>query len=232
MEFQNGVNVFTAEGDKVGSIERVVVDPRMKEITHVIVKQGFLFTEDKVLPIDLIATATDEQVTLKEDVNDLEAMPEFEETQYVTASVPGDAPPSSSVAATRFAWPMYYLPPNEPGKQLIPHWNEARSPRYVSQTNRNVPEDAVTLEDNAKVISADGDHVGNVAKVFTNAENDCITHLLVSRGILFKEERLIPVEWIDKVGEGTLNLAVESALLNRLQPYLADRLDDNTTAGS
>lgn len=232
MEFKNGVNVFTAEGDKVGSIERVVVDPRMKEITHVIVKQGFLFTEDKVLPIDLIATATDEQVTLKENVNDLEAMPEFEETQYVTASGSEDAPLPSPMASTQVAWPMYYLPPQDPGRKLSSPWNEARGPRYVSQTNRNVPEDAVALEDNAKVISADGKHVGNIVKVFSNAENDCITHLLVSRGILFKEERLIPVEWIDKAGEGTLNLAVESSLLNRLQPYLADRLDDNATAGS
>lgn len=232
MEFKHGVDVFTAVGDKVGSIEQVVVDPRTKEVTHVIVQQGFLFTEDKVLPINLIAEATDERVTLKTGVEDLEAMPKFEETHYVRAVPASDEPAFPPGPKMRAAWPFYYLPPNEPGKQLIPHWTEAPSPGYTRQTTRSVPEDAVVLEKNAAIVSADDDHVGDVAEVFTNAETDRITHLLISRGLLFKEERLVPVSWIDKVEEGTIHLAVESSVLNRLQPYLADRLGEGAEAGS
>jgi len=232
MEFKHGVNVFTAEGDKVGSIEQVVVDPRTKEVTHVIVKQGFLFTEDKVLPTDLIATATGEQVTLNEDVEDLEAMPKFEETEYVEAAAPLDVPPPSSTAASRFAWPMYYLPPNKPGKELIPRRSDIKEPRYIRQTERNVPKGSVVLEENAEVISADDKYVGDVQEVFTNAEDDRITHLLVSRGLLFKEERCVPAAWIDKVREGTIHLAVESSVLKKLQPYLADNQGESAAAES
>jgi len=52
MQFKAGVGVFTAEGDRVGSIEQVIVDPRTKEVSHVIVRQGFLSAEDKIVPID------------------------------------------------------------------------------------------------------------------------------------------------------------------------------------
>lgn len=227
MDFKHGVNVLTAEGDKVGSIEQVVVDPRTEEVTHVIVKQGFFFTEDKVLPTDLIATATDEQVTLKEGVEDLETMPKFEETEYIEAVVPSDvAPPAAAALQTQAAWPLYYLPPDEPGKRLIPRWFEIQKPKYVRRTERNVLEGAVVLEENAKVMSADHEHVGDVAEVFTNAEDDRISHVLISRGLLFKQERCVPVSWIDRVGEETIHLAVESSLLKRLPPYCGDPVSD------
>jgi uncharacterized protein YrrD len=230
MEFKHGVNVFTVEDDKVGSIEQVVVDPRTKEITHVIVRQGVLFTEDKVLPIEMIAAATEERVTLKAEVEDWETIPKFEETHYVRAVAAVGSPVASPGLQVSAAWPLYYLPANEPGKELLPHWNETPNPGYASQTSRNVPEDAVVLEKNATVISADDEHVGDVAEVFSNQETDRITHLVISRGLLFKEERLIPVSWIDKVEEEKIYLAVESSVLDRLHPY--DGSSHRAEAGS
>jgi uncharacterized protein YrrD len=216
MEFKKGVGVFTAKGDQVGTIEQVVVDPRTKEVCCVIVQQGFLFTEDKVLPIDLIAEATDERVTLKEDVGDLEAMPKFEEDHYVRA-MPATEPSRESVMGQ--AWPLYYLPPNKPSDELVVPALAVEGPRYVRQSERNVPEGDVVLEEGVKVFSADGERVGDVAEVFVDEESDRITHLLISRGLLFKEERLVPVSWIDKVWEGEVYLAVESSLLGELHPY-------------
>ena len=216
MKFNYGVSVFSAKGDKVGTIEQVVVDPRTKEVSHAIVQQGFLFTESKVLPVDLIAEATDERVTLKEAVDDLEALPKFEESYYVKAAVPSDAPPTTP--AVNRAWPLYYFPPEEPGKGLIPKESDVHTQKYVRRTDRNVPEGAIVLEEDAEVISADGEHVGDVAKVLADAESNRITHILISRGLLFKEERRVPVSWIDRVAEETVYLAVESSLLNTLRP--------------
>jgi uncharacterized protein YrrD len=231
MDFKHGVSVFTAEGDKVGSIEQVVVDPRTEEVTHVVVKEGFLFTEDKVLPTDLIATATDERVTLKEGVEDLETMPKFEEPEYIEAVVPSDTPsPPAAALYAQSAWPIYYLPPDKPGERLIPRWSEIYKPKYVRRTERNVPEGSVVLDDNAKVMSSDFEHVGDVAEVFTDADDEHITHLLISRGLLFKQERCIPVSWIDRVGEETIHLAVESSLLKRLPPYCEDPDSDSAAA--
>lgn len=218
--------MFTAEGDKIGTIERVVIDPGTKEVSHVIVQQGLLFTEDKVVPIDLIAQATDERVILEQDVGDLEAMPKFEERR----SIPAVCMPEALNPPPDRAQPLYYVSPI--GSRWWDYAGRIRredeeGTRYVRRTRRNVPEGTVVLEEGAEVISADGEHVGDVAQVFADEEDGYITHLLISRGLLFKEERLVPVSWIDKVREETVHLSVESLLLGELQPYLPiDRPDE------
>src|SRR5690606_12509457 len=81
MEFREGTEVFTVGGEKAGEIERVVIDPRTKQVTHVVVEKGFLFTENRVLPIEVIESADADRVVLSAKVDeDLDAWPIFEET--------------------------------------------------------------------------------------------------------------------------------------------------------
>ena len=46
MQFKENARVITAGGQKVGRIDRVVLDPKSKELTHLVVKKGFLFTRE------------------------------------------------------------------------------------------------------------------------------------------------------------------------------------------
>ena len=72
MQFKRGANVYTADGDRVGDVERVVLDPRSKEVTHIVVDKGFLFDDDRVVPLNLIAGVEDDaDVHLREDAGDL-----------------------------------------------------------------------------------------------------------------------------------------------------------------
>src|SRR5260221_14110391 len=83
MEFKEGTGVYTADGRKVGVIDRVVIDPRSDKVTHVVIRKGFLFVEDKVVPIDLLAEASEDGILLRPDVHDLDKLPRFEETHYL-----------------------------------------------------------------------------------------------------------------------------------------------------
>src|SRR5690349_15729013 len=88
MEFQNGAKVMNAKGETVGHVDRVVLDPRTKEITHIVVRKGFLFTNDRVVPVRYISDTNPDRVMLQPDLTkgDLDGMPEFEETEYLLAS--------------------------------------------------------------------------------------------------------------------------------------------------
>jgi sporulation protein YlmC with PRC-barrel domain len=44
VELTKGTDIYTADGEKVGSIDRVVLDLETREVTHVVVQKGFLFT--------------------------------------------------------------------------------------------------------------------------------------------------------------------------------------------
>src|SRR5436190_8956242 len=107
MQFKQGTDVFTADSRQVGTIDRVVMNPRTKEVTHIVVRKGFLFTEDKVVPIDLVATATEDRVVLRSDVGDLDALPQFEEAHYIPLA---EAEPDIR-QARRDAAPLYWYPP-------------------------------------------------------------------------------------------------------------------------
>lgn len=215
MQFKQGTEVFTAKGEEVGHIDRVVMDPQTKEVSHIVVRKGFFFTEDKVVPIDLIAAATEDRVVLREDAGDLQALPPFEETHYIPAN---EAELRASYPAG-YAPPLYWYPPY--GAAM---WNPYTYPGYAelpyrTETERNIPEGTVALKEGAKVISADGEQVGKVEQVLTDAMADRATHLLISNGLLLKEKKLIPTLWISEVGEDEVHLTVGLRFLDQLREY-------------
>src|SRR6185295_6628330 len=83
MQFKQGANVSTYDGKYVGNVDRVVLNPKTKEVTHIVVRKGFLFSEDKIVPLSVIASATDQGVMLRQDAGNLDDLPPFEETHYV-----------------------------------------------------------------------------------------------------------------------------------------------------
>jgi uncharacterized protein YrrD len=109
MQFKENASVVTAGGQKVGRIDRVVLDPKSKELTHLVVKKGFLFTEDKVVSLDDVDTATEDQVVLKQGRDDPDEFPDFEETHYVPVEDANSAAKPGSGDLGALAW--YYQRP-------------------------------------------------------------------------------------------------------------------------
>jgi uncharacterized protein YrrD len=214
MQFKEGANVFTSDGQKVGSIDRIVIDPQTKEVTHVVVQKGFLFTEDKVVPLSLVGPSTEDRVTLREDAGDLERLPDFKETHYVWK---GEEETRTAQEAG-YALPLYWYPPVNTVWWYPGYHGYAKSP-YVLKTERNIPEGTVALEEGAKALSSDGEHVGDVERVFTEPQENRATHLLLSQGLLLKQRKLVPTRWVTHVFEDEVHLAVGSHLLDALPEY-------------
>jgi uncharacterized protein YrrD len=198
MEFKKDTDVFTAHDEQVGQIDRVVIDPRTKEITHVVVRKGWLFTEDKVVPIEMIGGATQERVTLSQDVSDLQNLPDFEETHYLPLNEAG-VPRTSTT-------PKHYVPRT--------YWYP-----QVVETEQHIPEGTIALKEGAKVITAEGDQVGNIEELVIDSTTGRVTHLVISQGLLFKERKLVPSDWINTVEEDEVHLVVRSGTLNSLHPF-------------
>lgn len=78
MPYRKNVDVMTLDDRKIGEVDLVVMDPQSLEVTHLIVRKGFLFSKDKVLSIDLVETAQDDQVLLKKKLGELGELPDFE----------------------------------------------------------------------------------------------------------------------------------------------------------
>jgi len=217
MQFKEGTTVYTNDGEKVGDIERFILDPRGQQIIGLVVREGFLFTTDKVIPVNMVRTADAEKVVLYATVGDPESFPEFEEVHYVT---PDTSDLSEEYTATN-NFPLYYYPPyaSAPGWYGggFPH-PETVSPQ-VPVKERNIPAGTVPIKEGANVISRDGEHVGDVERVFTDSKSDEITHFAIAQGLLFKEEKLLPSIWVETAREDEVHLAVGSKTLEKLGDF-------------
>jgi uncharacterized protein YrrD len=209
MELKQDARVLTATSKDAGRVDRVVIDPKTKEVTHIVVRRGMFLTEDKVVPVSLIASATESGVTLREDAGDLSSLPKYQETHYVSA-FEEDNP-------ARRATPVYTYMPHGATVTLEP--GGVGYQEIITQKRINIPEDTVALREGARVISSNDKHVGHVDEVLTDPVTNQVSHFVISSGVLLKSRKLIPIEWAADLSEDRVDLAVGTGTLERLQDY-------------
>ena len=233
-QFSSEAHVYTVDDKDVGEIERVVIDPISKEVTHVVVRQGWLFTEDKVIPVELFQSAGADRAVLRSDIKDLDNLPHFEETHYVPlnmteeemrevedveAGIVGGSywyPPAGAGVGAYYA-PGFYGATAYPAVDAHPQARPGH--RYVKRTDQNIPEDTVALEEGAEVYSVDGEHVGNIESIEIDTEANQATHIVISQGLFFKERKLVPTLWFKSVEGNKVHLAVKASLLEQLPAF-------------
>jgi uncharacterized protein YrrD len=241
MELKEGTVVFTSGGKEVGRINRFILDPATHEVTHIVVQKGWLFSEDKVVPFEMVRSATDDKVLLSENIDSFDQLPPFEETHYIRAR---------EADVSRGGNPRYGI--QEPSHSEATHSDETveadvsrgGSPRsrdmpayywypplgYVGypvgfygwppiETTRNIPGHTIPLKEGTDVISSDGEHVGDIDRLFVASDSNTATHFVISQGMFFKERKLIPNHWIKGVEEHKVKLAVSSKQLEELPAY-------------
>ncbi len=201
MQFKQGASIFTEEGKEVGHIDRVVIDPKTKDVSHIVIRKGLLFTQDKVVSEKFIVTGKGDRITLRMKSDKLNELPDYEETYYVTLN-------EEELARTEktpiFYAPVSYWYPPYPEMVVAPYIE----PPYEMETRLNIPKGTVAMKEGAKVITRDKQHVGNVEQVLTSAKTDRVTHFMIAKGLLLKEKKMIPVGWIDTLEEDEVRLAV------------------------
>ena len=214
MQFREGANILTANGEKLGEIGRVVLDPKTKEVTNLVVEKGFLFTEEKVIPMSLVESATEKEVTLSGEV-EFESLPNFQESHFIAAEV---QPQQNQQPQVRVARSVYAYPPAVSARD-----EEQRSaygmPNYVKTISRNIPKGSVALEIGANMLDKDGNAIGKVEEILMDRQADVATHLVVSEGLFLKEKKLIPASWIAHVEDNEVQISMSSDYVNGMPDY-------------
>jgi len=228
MELREGVEVFTSGDEQVGKVNGFVLDPATNEVTHIVVQKGWLLPEDKVIPFEMVSSATEDKVVLNEELVSFDELPAFEEAHYIR---PRDADVSqpervSSLEETtqdRAAERdvshgrtsgYYWYPPH--GYIGYPVGYYGWPPM---ETVRNIPEDTIPLKEGTDVISSDGEHIGDVERLFVEPASNKATHFVISQGVFFKDHKLVPAHWVKSVGEDKVHLSVTAQLLEQLPSY-------------
>jgi uncharacterized protein YrrD len=213
LEFQQDAIVVVSNGDEIGHISRVVMRPETKEVTHIVVRMKSLLKKvEKLIPVSQITATTEGQIVLSSAVEDLESLVPFEEEDLiqVEGSTPGISPPSQSPSAfgTTINLPAYMPPSGE---------------KFITRIKQNIPEGTVAVEEGAKVITEEGKYVGKLERIVTELPEDQATHLLISKGFIAEEKRLIPIGWVQRMGEKEIHLGVKEETVDELAGISSDQ---------
>ncbi|HEY2575380.1 MAG TPA: hypothetical protein VGI74_03645, partial [Streptosporangiaceae bacterium] len=103
-EFTIGAEV-TCGDEECGKVTRVVIDPIAKAVTHLVVEPKALEDISRLVPLDLVESATPERIRLNCTLADFSKLDPAEETRFL----PGTALGSAADAGQVLAWPYYSL---------------------------------------------------------------------------------------------------------------------------
>jgi sporulation protein YlmC with PRC-barrel domain len=182
MDIPLNAEVQCADG-RCGHSTHVIVDPLLKQVTHVVVKPDGLFADtDHLVPVDNIVQTTPDLILLRCTKQQMSDMPVFTEYQFI--------PPYGEQAGT-LMWP--YAEPLEPmpiGHERVPHGE-------------------LTVQRGDRVEARDGD-IGRVDELLVDRASGAITHLIMSQGHLWgKKDITIPVSQIDRISDGVVYLSLD-----------------------
>jgi uncharacterized protein YrrD len=226
LELREGVGVFTPGDEQVGKVNGFVLDPETNEVTHIVVQKGWLLPEDKVVPFEMIRSATEDKLVLNEEANNFDELPPFEQSHYIQPQDADLAPGEQrnrvgqgdigrpTAPGPAFAPAYYWYPPYGYLGNPVGYYGW---PPMVTQ--RNIPEDTIPLKEGTDVMSSDDKHVGDVERLFIESGSNKVTHFVISQGLLFKDRKLVPAHWVRSVDEDKVHLVVASELLERLPSY-------------
>jgi sporulation protein YlmC with PRC-barrel domain len=202
--FQKDASVMTAKGKKIGSLERVVLNPATKVVTDIVVRiNGKLFTKsDKVVPIHLVNQTTESEIVLEDQAGELQYFPYFEESHMIEVNGSGQRGQNKTEEPIVYGYPQV-------GPMIAASSNEP----VIIEDAQNIPEGTIAMKEGAKVTTVEGKHAGNVVRVLAEPSTDQVTHLIISSGLLLKEEKLIPIRWVSRIGENEIHLKVNKKAL-------------------
>lgn len=228
MELQKDALIVTHAGREVGHLDRVALNPRSKEVTHLVVRKGKLFPVDKVIEMMYVGEVTPERITLLPEVGDPEYLPPFEVKYYVGTN----APLASDGGLGRTFAPRGYwtapagnigglggLPVRGIPNAALPLPKIPR-PDEELEVEKNVPDTTVALKEGAQVLAEDGSAVGSLVRIVVD-ETGAATHFIVTGGSLGQSHKAIPADWIGDVQEKEMKLLVAADVLDQMDDYEA-----------
>jgi uncharacterized protein YrrD len=190
MELKDGTSVFTKDGKEAGRFRRLVVNPQNNELTHIVIAEGFLFTDNKVVPIEYVASATDDCINLNCSSQDVAEMSPLD----IESSCPEQQGSHRSrtyiPAIGRFYMNPVILPP------------------MSTEVRRSIASNLVALDEGVDVTSDDDEHLGSVESYFTVAGGELVDCIIVSDGILNKTRKSVKLKWVKTISDDEIQLCI------------------------
>jgi sporulation protein YlmC with PRC-barrel domain len=207
--FTIGADATCTDGD-CGLVNRVVVDPVARAVTHLVVEPKHRQGLGRLVPLDLVDVAAG-KIRLRCTLAEFGKLDSAEETQFVVGTHGyADYGPEQVVA-----WPYYGLG----GSAGVSGDTEAWASQTV--TYDTVPLGEVEVRRDDRVHAADGS-IGRVQGLVIDPRSRHVTHVLLQEGHLWgRKEVAIPIGAVTGVDDG-IKLSLTKQQVQDLPPVDID----------
>ena len=204
--FTIGADASCTDGDG-GKVNRVVVDPLTRTVTHLVVEPKHRHGSARLVPLDLVDATTDD-IRLRCTLAEFEELDPAEETRFL----PGTS-----------GYEGY-----DQGQVLVmPYYNMGMAEAYcgpMTVTYDAVPLGEVEVRRGEHVHATDG-HIGKVQGLVIHPESHHVTHVLLQEGHLWgRKEVAIPISAVTGVDDG-IRLNITKHEVQDLPPVDIHHLD-------
>ncbi|HVC83294.1 MAG TPA: PRC-barrel domain-containing protein [Chloroflexota bacterium] len=208
MDIGLGMSVYTSDGQGIGSVDRLILDPDTNQVKAAVIRKGTFLPHDKEVIRELMDITPDGNIRLSATAAEVHSLPEFLPGAYTAPPadypLPAGYPSDSMYLPYGFnlgglgATPLGTRPENAEAREIRAAWH------------RQDMENAV-IQEGSKVFSREGDQVGEVHQLNFDQHTGALTHLVVRRGFLFPKDTELPAALIAGVGDGAVTLSVSAA---------------------
>jgi sporulation protein YlmC with PRC-barrel domain len=182
MDMPINVDVLCGE-QECGRSTYVILNPKTREITHVVVREKAFPHVERLVPVDMVTESTPSFIRLRCGEEELAQQKRFTQTEFLGVDT------ARSASGSILMWPYAY-----PVMPLIPLEHE------------QIPPGELALRRGTAVEASDG-RVGRIDEFLVDPTNDYITHLIMREGHLWGQKDVtIPVSAIDRIEEDVVYL--------------------------
>src|ERR1041385_2970667 len=87
MRVEIGVRVQSSDGKDLGAIRNLIVDVESREVRSVVVEKGFLFKEDREVPLGQLTERSNGFIRLNMTSEEADNLPVYDESRYMEVPV-------------------------------------------------------------------------------------------------------------------------------------------------
>lgn len=209
IQVELGQDVYASDGEKVGTVDRLLLNPEMHSIEQFIIHSGFFTREDKLVEAGLVSSADRNGVRLNASSEEVHALPTFYEEQYAVAS-PDQLTAGGIIIpnAGGVGQLLYDAPRTGRG---YPGTGSFFDPAPIDppplEPASNVPETDAIIGEGTDVIGSNGDKLGTVGEVTFGADGQ-LEAFIVKAGLFFKHDVRVSADQIAEIGSDHVRLNI------------------------
>lgn len=205
-----GMPVLARDG-RYGSLQKIVVDPHARRVTHLVVGNGWLAQTQRVVPIDAVENVDEQGIHLDVPAEDLNRLPVFQEEAFIRPDPAWEALETVPAADTLF-WGGTYPGVAAPVLPAVEH-----------VTYSGVPLGAIVLRRGADVLCDDAP-VGTLDHVLIDPRSGRMTHLVVEE-LRSGQRVIVPIDWVRELHEHVIVLQTWNPHQRGVPGYTPTRSD-------